>query len=411
MATQQKVYHTIYKTARQVFDEEHPFINLDKSTSYAIDYSDEYPSDGETVLRVGRVRSVVRIPNVFMCVMILCGIVALWLLTERCAIIETVIVRETPKPRVRQATADGNATGDSSGNGATAVKRTFDDIVCENVALNIFLTLITFGIYGFVWFYRAAQNVRRINGESTLGCGDEVLLYILGGPIYSIYWYHTRSKQVQASLSNLGLGNKMLSPKLYLILSICTGGLFTLSVMTTEFNKLYAYSQGETDEPSAPDNDQLSKLSERRSLLQVVLLGIVTFGIYTIITNVHIANNVKRLQGKQAASAGQLICMMLVPFYWIIWLVKNKGLYHEGSNEATLEAWLMLVVPLYSTYWLISRTAEMREGASRLGVSIGDESVWTTLMAVFAPFLAYDIMLINLNKVADHIDVVAQNVN
>ena len=389
LAIKQKVYRTEYKTAREVFEDEFPTINLDKTSAFAIENDPELELEIAMgyALPIARVKTTPRIPNVFAGIAALSGVIALWVLTCRCAIIETVIVKEKT-----------NST-------ATRTEEELQGIAYENIALNVFLTIITFGIYGCVWFYRNAQNVRRINGEKTNGCGDEVLLSILGGVIYRVYWYYTRAKQIRSTVRRLGCEEYFLSERVYLILSLLSGGLFSLAVMSTEFNNIRAYALGEEEPVSSPDKEQALYLAERRSLLKVVLLGIVTLGVYYIITKVRIANNIKRLQGKQAASTKHLVCMMLVPFYWIIWLVKNRGIYSEGSNKATLEAWLMIAIPMYPIYWLVSRASELREGAGKIGVNIADESAWTAFISAVFPFVSYAIMLVNLNKIADSIDV------
>lgn len=65
----------------------------------------------------------------------------------------------------------------------------------------------------------------------------------------------------------------------------------------------------------------------------------------------------------------------------------------------------MITVPMYPIYWLLSRAAELRDGAGKIGVDIADESAWTAFMSAVFPFVSYAIMLVNLNKIADHIDV------
>lgn len=375
LAIKLKTYKTEVKTAMDVFHEEFPNVNLSRSKSFALDNDPEQPNS-DMYLRVGRVRSQLRIPNVCLGVALLFGVIALWTLTLCCSVVETAV--EVTRAKTR---SDLKA------------------IARQNVPLNIFLTLITLGIYGFVWFYRNAKNVRYVNGDQSAGCGDEVFLSVIAGPVYNVYWYYTRAKQLQADVNGFGCSKYFYSPARYLLLSVFTGGLFTLAVMATQFNKLI---EEENVEPVVLDDNATVTLADRRSIIKAFFLGLITLGIYWLITIAVIANRVKILQGKRTASTSQLVCLMLVPFYWIFWLVKNRGQYREGSNEATLETWLIFVVPMYSVYFLLSRTDELRVYAEQFGVTIADEPVWTTLLAVFVPMLAYALMMFNLNKVAGH---------
>ena len=65
----------------------------------------------------------------------------------------------------------------------------------------------------------------------------------------------------------------------------------------------------------------------------------------------------------------------------------------------------MIAIPMYPIYWLVSRASELREGAGKIGVNIADESAWTAFISAVFPFVSYAIMLVNLNKIADSIDV------
>ena len=318
----------------------------------------------------------------------------------RSEIEETVVVIPEPQPVV----VNSGATNSSDENG-TPQGASIAGFEPQNILVNIILTVITFGIYSWVWFYRNAKRVRQLNGESTKGCGDELLLYIFGGVLYGMYWYYTRSKQLNAAAKQLGYDGIFLSPMLYLLLAVFTPSVFQLAFLTANFNKLYQRACGAEENQGKASDEAKVYLAQRHGLLKVVLLGLVTFGIYFIITLVRISNRIKLMQGKQAANTVQLICMFIIPFYWIIWLLMKNGKYHEGSNEATLEAWMLMMIPFYSIYWLITRTAELRVGAEQFGVTIAEEGVWTMLFAMITPVISYANMLININRVADTMSI------
>ena len=316
----------------------------------------------------------------------LLGFVAGYFLLSRSELEASVVI-------VPVATADGNAN--------------LQQLRPIHIVWSIVLDIITFGIYGWVWFWRNAKRVRQVCGESTRGCGDEVLLYIFGGVFYRMYWYYTRSKQVNTAVKEMGYDGIFLSPALYLLLAVFTPKIFQYSFLSANFNKLYfrACVEGDVQPEVTPEAKRY--LSKRHGLLKVVLLGIITFGIYFLVTQIRIGNRVKLMQGKQGVRVGQLIAMWLIPIYWLYWMISRRKKYHEGSNEATLEAWMLLAIPFYPIYWLVSRTNELRVGAKQFGVTVAEESVWTLLFAIFMPVLCYANMLININRVAD--TIVANN--
>ena len=393
---QVKYYESGYLGADDVFNMRYPDVDFHDYTRYAYKYEEYVDWYGRhESLYVYEIDYVTQFPNIFAYLAAACVAVAYYVL-GRSELAETVV------ESVRLAKYGANGSGDTASAGAPELTLT-----TQNVALNVFLTLITFGIYGYVWFYRNAQRVRQINGESEKGCGDELLLYIFGGLLYRMYWYYTHSKQINTTVKKLGYDGIFLSPMLYLLLSVFTPTVFQLAFLSANFNTLYHRVNVGSEKQGKASEEAMVHLAKRHGLLKVVLLGIVTFGIYFIITQVRIVNRIKLMQGKQAANKTHLICMFLVPFYWIFWLITFKGKYHEGSNEATLEAWLLIVVPFYSIYWLITRTAELRVGAEQFGVIIAEEAVWTLLFAMIAPVVCYANMLININRVADAISIAA----
>ena len=277
---------------------------------------------------------------------------------------------------------------------------TLDGSFKQNIALNIFLTIITAGIYGYVWFYNNAKRLRQLRGEDTTHCVDELLLSILGGPLYRAYWYYTRSKILNDTAKSLGYKDVFFPPQLYLVLAILTPPVFQLAFLTANYNKLFNIAAG--FEPTDPEINR-EPLELRYSLLKVVVLSIVTFGIYYIITVVRLTNKTRALQGKAGVNNVQFACMLFVPLYWVYWLISRDEKFHEGSNEATLEAWMLLVVPMYSIYWLITRMAELKRSAEKIGVSIATESIWSFLFAILTPLVAYANMLSGFNKVSEAI--------
>ena len=350
-------------------------------------------------------------PNIFAYAGTLCVAVAYFLLSRVTLNGEVVELADTTNDVECAETVETTVNDEQPKNKKEKVKKvkaekpTRDDFAPQNIALNILLTVVTCGIYGYVWFYRNAKQVRHFNGESVKGCGDELLLFIFGGILYRAYWYYTRAKLLNASARVKGCEGAFLNPLLYLLLTVLTPSVVQLAFLTASFNNVYARENSENAARGELSDEAKGYLADRQSLLKTVLLSIVTCGVYYVITQARIANRIKLMQGKATADTGELICMLLVPIYWIVWLITRRGKYHEGSNEATLEAWLLIVVPFYPIYWLVTRTDQLRACAAQFGVQVAEEAVWTLLFAIIVPEIAFFNMLINLNKVADNFTV------
>ena len=277
---------------------------------------------------------------------------------------------------------------------------TLDEEFRQDIPLNIFLTIITLGIFGFVWFYRNAVRLRKITGEDTSHCVDELLLSILGGPLYRAYWYYTRTQKLNESAKALGYDGIFFAPRLYLLLAILTPSVFELAFLTANYNKLFNIAAG--IEPKEPQFIQ-EPLELRYGLLKTVLLSIFTLGIYFVVMAVRLVNKTRAISGKQGVDSIQIGLILFVPFYWVYWLISRDEHYNEGSNEATLEAWMLLVMPLYSIYWLITRMMELKQCAEKLDVAVNADSIWSFLFAIFTPFVAFANMLSSFNKVSESI--------
>lgn len=64
-------------------------------------------------------------------------------------------------------------------------------ITKRNLAIHIILTLITCGLWWFVWQVLIADDVRLVSGDSTLQSGATVLLLsLITCGIYNIYWLY-----------------------------------------------------------------------------------------------------------------------------------------------------------------------------------------------------------------------------
>ncbi|MCM1533812.1 MAG: DUF4234 domain-containing protein [Corallococcus sp.] len=371
-----------------------------------------------------------RIPNVFFLISAVCGIIALYLVSANCQITEKETV-------VFAAKAAGG--GMPSPSALNALRR-------QKIALNVFLTVITLGIYGYVWFYRNARNVRVLSGENAAGLGDEVALYLFGGLFYGIYWYYSRTKRLSAAIADIYAKRKCLSPTVYLITSILPFGILPLCLISKDINNIISeydniifdneyeeeseplhamFTEGEYEEESEPlhamftegeyeeateeDEKRYAKsavLSNRLGIVKTVLLSIVTLGVYYVITLSRVVNRVNVLQGNKQARVGQVVCLFLVPFYWIYWLAKYSDRLEEEGNRTTLECWLVNIIPFYGAYWLLTRANDIADAACEYSVPYHNSAVLSTVSLVL-PILGFGVVLATLDRITDNLTLSA----
>ena len=102
-------------------------------------------------------------------------------------------------------------------------------------AVDISLSIITFGIYGIYWLYLLVKNTRSIQ-KNTTSCTGEMLCLIFV-PFYSLYWWYTRGENVKQEFSQhnyASTGNGIV----YLILAIFGLSIVSMAIMQCDFNSL-----------------------------------------------------------------------------------------------------------------------------------------------------------------------------
>lgn len=80
-------------------------------------------------------------------------------------------------------------------------------------------------------------------------------------------------------------------------------------------------------------NDQNSLLLEKKSIPVCIILSFVTFAIYYIVWMHGICKKIKLLAGEEPKCGGELVCIILVPFYSLFWMyTRSKKLSAAGAN-------------------------------------------------------------------------------
>ncbi|MDO4482496.1 MAG: DUF4234 domain-containing protein [Bacillota bacterium] len=131
------------------------------------------------------------------------------------------------------AESNGNQYG-SGGTFETAFGKVPGILVQEeNIVKNVVFSVITFGIYLYIWWYRVCKRMRFIEDRDS-ACGGELACIILV-PFYSLYWFYTRGQRFSENAKRFGINVKD-SSVLYLVLAIFGLGIVSFILLQSELN-------------------------------------------------------------------------------------------------------------------------------------------------------------------------------
>lgn len=113
---------------------------------------------------------------------------------------------------------------------------------------------------------------------------------------------------------------------------------------------------------------------EEKSLVQCVLLSIITCGIYSLFWLYDLCRNIKRLNGDTSSCVGEFLCLIFIPFY--------------------------------SWYWAYTRGKKINAAAQKYGILSGDSSVLYLILAIigFGGIVLYVVMQNELNNLYKRIN-------
>ena len=107
------------------------------------------------------------------------------------------------------------------------------DLQEDNIAKNVLLSIITFGVYGYIWLYRMSRNIKCLKNDNSSLTGE--LLCLLFVPFYMLYWTYTREKAIkaQADCRNIQMSD---NAALYLVLSLLGLSIVSVALMQNDLN-------------------------------------------------------------------------------------------------------------------------------------------------------------------------------
>ena len=112
----------------------------------------------------------------------------------------------------------------------------------RNIALYIFLSLITCGIFSLYWLYCIVTDLNTSVGDTEDTSGGMVILFsIITCGIYMYYWYYMAGKKVNKLGALNGKPQDNSLSILYLILSIVGLGIVNMALIQNELNQVAGY--------------------------------------------------------------------------------------------------------------------------------------------------------------------------
>jgi len=103
----------------------------------------------------------------------------------------------------------------------------------KSIGVCIFLTIITFGIYGLFWIYSICKNIKILSREETNSGGEYACLILV--PFYILYWMYTRGNKVYVAAGNRGITVNN-SGTLYLVLSLFGLNIIAYALIQNDLN-------------------------------------------------------------------------------------------------------------------------------------------------------------------------------
>jgi len=159
----------------------------------------------------------------------------------------------------------------------------FVDMNEENIAKNVILSIVTFGIYEYIWMYRMSRKIKGLHNENTSSASEIICLLLV--PFYSLYWVYTRTKSL-----NLGANRKGVrisdNSALYLILTFLGLHIVSVALMQNDLNAVigektivYSENQNNNSDKAKNTSSDMEKLEQLASLYEK---GIITEEEYNV---------------------------------------------------------------------------------------------------------------------------------
>ena len=138
-------------------------------------------------------------------------------------------------------TAQENTQQQTVFNGTVNNGTSASGITNRNIGICILLAIITCGIYGYVWLYQMAEDLKRASGDANAPSGSMVLLLsIVTCGIYLWYWLYKAGEMVNKAKTARGIATDSNASIIYIVLAVFGLSIVSYCLIQNELNKLAA---------------------------------------------------------------------------------------------------------------------------------------------------------------------------
>ncbi|KAF1300173.1 DUF4234 domain-containing protein [Enterococcus sp. JM9B] len=116
----------------------------------------------------------------------------------------------------------------------------------------IVLSIITCGIYFFVWMYQTTRNLNEYTNDYRLSPGTVILLTIITCGIYGIYWWYRINDLFIKAQQKVGYKVYNDNKVLFIVLSLFGLNIVNMAILQSDLNLLW---RTDTTEPETKDDD------------------------------------------------------------------------------------------------------------------------------------------------------------
>ncbi len=107
----------------------------------------------------------------------------------------------------------------------------------QNIAVNVILSIVTCGIYGFIWMASLTNDIDTVaENPNRRSGGMVVLLAIITCGLYSIYWWYQNGKLLESANQKSNRGGNS-NAILYLVLSLVGFSIVNYCIAQADVNK------------------------------------------------------------------------------------------------------------------------------------------------------------------------------
>ncbi|MGX7164357.1 DUF4234 domain-containing protein [Enterococcus massiliensis] len=116
----------------------------------------------------------------------------------------------------------------------------------------IVLSIITCGIYFFVWMYQTTRDLNEYTNDYRLSPGTVILLTVITCGIYGIYWWYRINDLFIKAQQKVGYKVYNDNKVLFIVLSLFGLNIVNMAILQSDLNLLW---RTDTTEPETKDDD------------------------------------------------------------------------------------------------------------------------------------------------------------